>query len=59
MPKCIISDTSCLILFDKIEALNLLFQTYGEITLTPEVSQEYGKPLPAWIKIVSVKSTQY
>ncbi len=56
MPKCIISDTSCLILFDKIDALNLLFQTYGEITLTPEVSQEYGKPLPDWIKIVSVKN---
>lgn len=58
MHKCIISDTTCLILFDKIDALNLLFLTYGEITLTPEVSQEYGKSLPEWIKIVSVKNKE-
>lgn len=56
MDKCIISDTSCLILFDKIGALDILYKTYGEITLTPEVLQEYGKSLPDWIKIVSVKN---
>ena len=56
MDKCIISDTSCLILFDKIGALDILHKTYGEITLTPEVSKEYGKSLPHWVKIVSVKN---
>lgn len=56
MHKCIISDTSCLILFDKIGALDLLFKTYGEITLTPEVAKEYGKRLPEWIVIVPVKN---
>jgi predicted nucleic acid-binding protein len=56
MRKCIISDTSCLILFDRIDSLHLLYETYGEITLTPEVFQEYGRSLPDWINIVSVKN---
>jgi len=56
MPKYIISDTSCLILFDKIGEIDLLYKTYGEITTTPEVIQEYGKPMPEWIKTEVVKN---
>ncbi len=56
MHNVIISDTSCLILLSKIGELDLLYKTYGEITITPEISQEYGKKLPIWIKIISVKN---
>ncbi len=56
MLKYIISDTSCLILFDKIGELGLLQKIYGEITTTPEVIREYGKTMPSWIKTESVKN---
>ena len=56
MGRVIISDTSCLILLSKIGELNLLFRTYGEIIITPEISQEYGNLLPNWVKIISVKN---
>lgn len=56
MHKYIISDTSCLILFDKIGELDLLQKIYREITTTPEVIQEYGRPIPEWIKTETVKN---
>ena len=56
MHKYIISDTSCLILFDKISSLDLLHKTYGTITLTPEVANEYGRILPDWTNTVPVKN---
>ncbi|MFY8020960.1 MAG: DUF3368 domain-containing protein [Bacteroidia bacterium] len=56
MHKVVISDTSCLILLSKIGELELLFKTYGEVIITPEVSKEYGKQLPNWINIISVRN---
>ncbi len=53
--KVIIADTSCFILLDKITSLDILFELFGEITTTPEVQHEFGKPLPGWIKIQTVK----
>lgn len=54
MHNIIVSDTSCLILFDNIGALEVLQKTYGEIIITPEVAEEYRRQLPEWIKIKSV-----
>ncbi len=51
MPKVVISDTSVLILFHKIEHLSLLKKVYGELTTTPEIADEFGEELPKWIKI--------
>jgi len=50
MPELIICDTSCLILFDKINRLELLRNCYSSIYVTPEIVEEFGKPLPDWIK---------
>ncbi|MFN4253612.1 MAG: DUF3368 domain-containing protein [Saprospiraceae bacterium] len=50
MPKAIISDTSCLILLTKIGELDLLELLYGEVLTTTEVANEYGLPLPSWVK---------
>ena len=51
MQKTIISDTSCLILLDKIGELEILNKLFGTIITTDEVSNEFGLPLPWWIKI--------
>ena len=59
MPDVIISDTSSLIVFHKIEGLYILHEVYGELVTTPEVAREYGEPLPDWIKIVSVSDKKY
>lgn len=49
MPKIVISDTSTLILFHKIEELNLLQKVYGKLVTTPEIAMEFGEELPDWI----------
>jgi len=59
MPKIVISDTSTLILFQKIEHLDLLNKVYGELITTPEIAAEYGETLPKWIKIQSVSDKKY
>jgi len=51
MQNVIISDSSCLILLEKIGELNLLQYLYGEVLITPEVADEVGLPMPNWIKI--------
>lgn len=51
MQKIIISDTSCLILLDKIGELNLLNKMFGVVTITQEIANEYKKDLPDWVKI--------
>lgn len=52
MPKIIVADTSCLILFEKINALNLLKKVYGQIYITETVRAEYDQEVPGWIKVV-------
>jgi predicted nucleic acid-binding protein len=49
--QAIISDTSCLILLDKIGELSLLQKLYGEVITTQTVADEFGKQLPNWISI--------
>ena len=38
MPKIVISDTSCLILLNKIDELNLLSKLYNSVVITPEIA---------------------
>jgi len=59
MPKIVISDTSTLILFDKIDELILLQKVYGELVTTPEIANEYGEILPDWIKIIPATDKKY
>jgi predicted nucleic acid-binding protein len=53
--KIVISDTSCLVVLDKIDELNLLRKVYTEVITTPEVQAEFKNPVPDWIKIQSPK----
>lgn len=58
MRKVVISDTSCLILLSKIEELHLLERLYSEVMVSEEIAEEFGEPLPPFIKIQSVKDKQ-
>jgi len=49
--KAIIADTSCLIIYDKINKLEILRDTFVELIVTDEVAEEFGDELPAWIAI--------
>lgn len=51
MHKIVIADTSCLILFSKIELLYILHSLYSDVLVTPEVANEFAEPLPEWINI--------
>lgn len=51
MRSVIISDSSCLILLDKIGELNLLNKLFGQVTVTKEIANEFRNELPGWFKI--------
>ncbi len=51
MPDLIICDTSYLILFHKLNKLDLLNKLYKNIYITPEINKEFGSILPNWVKI--------
>lgn len=50
MSEVVIADASCLILLDKIGYLNLLKSLFSEVFVTQEVIEEYGNPLPSFIR---------
>ncbi len=54
MPK-VISNTSCLIVLDNTGFLHLLQEFYGEILITEEVLQEFGKPALSWVRVHPVQ----
>ena len=53
----LITDTSCFITLDKIDAFEILRQTFKHVITTPEIMQEFGSELPDWIEIKQVKDT--
>ena len=59
MHNTIISDTSCLIILDKIGELEILNKLFGTIITTTEVANEYGKKLPYWFNIKDPKDRNY
>ncbi|NJO88478.1 MAG: DUF3368 domain-containing protein [Chloroflexia bacterium] len=59
MPNIIISDTSCLIILDKIGELDLLRKVYGVIITTPQIAEEFEEKLPDWVKIIPVDDKKY
>jgi len=58
MPE-IISNTSCLIVLDNIGKINILKELYGQIFITEEVYNEFGKNIENWITVCSVKNKNY
>lgn len=56
--KIIISDTSCLILLDKIEALDLLKIFNVPVYITSAVQEELGETVPTWFVILNPEDTK-
>jgi predicted nucleic acid-binding protein len=52
----VITDTSCLIILEKITLLEVLHQLFSAVLTTPEIAAEYGSPLPEWVTVISVKN---
>jgi predicted nucleic acid-binding protein len=59
MHNIVISDTSCLIIFNKIGQLEILQKVYDNVITTPEVAQEFSENLPDWIIIREVQDKKY
>lgn len=59
MQKLIIADTSCLILLDNIDELEILHKLYGEIFITSIISEEFGVEIPKWFKVLNPKNNEY
>lgn len=59
MQRTIISDTSCLIVLDKVAEIGILQALYGEITVTSTIAQEFGKTLPDWMTIRDAENKAY
>lgn len=57
--EIIISDTSCLILLHKIDELEILKSLSENVFITETIRKEFGKTLPAWIKIKSPLDNHY
>lgn len=57
MQAIIISDTSCLILLEKIDELLLLEKLFSKIFVTQLVADEFGKPLSPWVIIQNPGNT--
>ena len=57
MPEnLVIADTSCLILLNKIDELNILKDNYSKVYITPEIANEFNLEIPEWIEIIEVRN---
>jgi predicted nucleic acid-binding protein len=57
--EIIISDTSCLILLNKINELDLLKSMALKVYITPTIQKEFGKELPSWIIVKHPSDNHY
>jgi len=51
----VITDTSRLIVLDKINGFDILHKTFANIVTTSEIQKEYGLELPSWLQVREVK----
>lgn len=57
--SAVIADASCFILLDKLESLALLQKLFKTVTTSPEIAEEFGKPLPEWVLVKSVQDKNF
>lgn len=56
--RVIIADTSCLIIYSKINQLDILQKTFSELIITEEVAEEFGE-LPNWVVIKEITDKRH
>jgi predicted nucleic acid-binding protein len=60
MSENIIVDTSCLILLEKLERLEILQKVFvQDIVVTPTIVNEFSSDLPEWVKVREAKDKKY
>ncbi|MBP7478518.1 MAG: DUF3368 domain-containing protein [Chitinophagales bacterium] len=59
MQRVIVSDTTCLILLNKIGRISLLEKLFGKVTITSNIAKEYGENLPEFVKIENPSDYKY
>lgn len=59
MPEIIIADTSCLVLLEKIDELNILHKLFGTVFVTDTIADEFGSELPEWIQKKEIEDKKY
>lgn len=59
MQETIVSDTSCLILMQKIGYLHLLKELFGSILITSDVAAEFSGDLPPYFRIQDPSDPNY
>ncbi len=52
----VVVDTSVLIALANIDRLSLMRELFTDILVSRAVSEEYGEPLPGWIRVLDVKN---
>jgi len=55
----VITDTSCLIVLSKINALEVLNKLYKRVVVSKEIAEEFGEFLPDFIEILEVQNKNY
>jgi len=55
----VIADTSCFILLDKINELDLLRKVFRTIVTTENIAKEFNKTLPNWVVVKTVVNKEY
>jgi predicted nucleic acid-binding protein len=59
MQRVIVSDTSCLILLNKINRISLLKAIFGKVIVTNIIAEEFGQILPDFITIEDPSNHKY
>lgn len=57
--EIVIADTSCFILLDNINELELLKSLFGRVVTTDVIAKEFGKVLPGWVDVRIVKDKRF
>lgn len=52
----VITDTSCLIILEKLALLPVLNKLFSTVITTPEIAIEYKLQLPEWIIVIAVQN---
>ncbi len=55
----VVADASVLIALSNIGRLEILKVLFGGILVPKAVAEEYGEPLPEWVKITEVMNRQF
>lgn len=57
--SAVVADASCFILLDKIDEIHLLQKLFNVVVTSEEIAKEFGKLLPDWVEVRTVKDKNF